>query len=208
MRNDESGHQPAIEWLVVMAGGAGATRAASAILCNLPIDFPAPIILALSLEELSQEFMRTIKYPNGPRMTIAREGLTPAAAHFYVAPASNSILLKADGTLGLSKLVRDTAAPADLALGSAAAVYEHRVIGVVLSGEGHDGTRGLTEVAKHGGVRIVQSPSDSQRPQMPSSAVLDDHPNYVEMVDDIAPLLMRLVQSPAPRPMVDFPHRS
>lgn len=58
---------------------------------------------------------------------------------------------------------------------------------MVLSGEGHDGTRGLTEVAKHGGVRIVQSPSDSQRPQMPSSAVLDDHPNYVEMVDDIPP---------------------
>lgn len=114
MRNDESGHQPAIEWLVVMAGGAGAARAASAILCRLPIDFPAPIILALSLEELSQEFIRTIKYANGPRMTIALEGLTPAAARFYVAPANNSILLKADGALGLSKSVRDTAAPPTL----------------------------------------------------------------------------------------------
>lgn len=141
-------------------------------------------------------------------MTIAREGLTPAAAHFYVAPANYSILFKPDGTLGLSKSVRDIVAPADLALGSAAAVYERRVIGVVLSGEGHDGTRGLTEVAKRGGIRIVQSPSDSQRPQMPSSAVLDDHPNYVEMVEDIAPLLMRLVQSPKSRSMVDCAYRS
>ncbi|MCU4120719.1 chemotaxis protein CheB [Variovorax sp. N23] len=205
MRSDEGRLRPAIHWLVVMAGGKGAAQAASAILCSLPIDFPAPIILALSLEERSREFIRTLKYHSGPRMTIALQGLTPAAAHFYVAPANNSILIEADGTLGLSKSTRDTAAPADLALGSAAAVYAERVIGVVLSGEGHDGTGGLTEVTRHGGVRIVQSPSDSQRPQMPSSAVLGDHPNYVAMVHDIAPILMRLVQSPIRHPMGDFP---
>lgn len=209
MRGEEGRLPPAIDWLVVMTGGEGSARAASTILCSLPIDFPAPIILALSLEEeLSQEFSRTLKYQNGPRMTFAREGLTPTATNCYVAPPNSSIFIKADGTIGLSKLTKHISVPGDLALGTAAAVYAKRVIGVVLSGEGHDGTRGLTEVTKQGGIRIVQSPSNSQRPQMPSSAVLGDHPNYIAMVDDIAAVLKRIVQSPMRRLMGDSPQRS
>ncbi|WP_311733423.1 chemotaxis protein CheB [Variovorax sp. Sphag1AA] len=183
----------------MIGGGKGSARAASTILGSLPIDFPAPVILALSREELGQEFSRTLKYAKGPRMTIAREGLLPAASTSYVAPVHKCIRIEADGTLGLSELTRDAADPADLALESAAAIYGKKVIGVVLSGEGHDGTRGLNQIAARGGVRIVQSPSDSRRPQMPSSAVLGDHPNYVVMVDEIAPLLVRIVQASTPR---------
>lgn len=206
MRDGEVRRPAPLGWLVVMTGGAGAARAASTILGSLPDDFAAPIILALSPEE--QEFSRTLKYPNGPRLTFAHEGLAPAATNCYAAPPNSSILIKADGTIGLSKSKKHAAAPGDLALGTAAAVYAKRAIGVVLSGDGHDGTRGLTDITRHGGVRIVQSPSSSLRPQMPSSAVLGDHPNYIAMVDDIAAVLMGIVQSPTRRPTDDLPPRS
>ena len=54
---------------------------------------------------------------------------------------------------------------------SAAKTYGSRVIGVVLTGRLNDGTAGLHEVKRHGGITIVQDPSDAICPNMPSSAL-------------------------------------
>jgi two-component system chemotaxis response regulator CheB len=54
---------------------------------------------------------------------------------------------------------------------SAAKTYGSRVIGVLLTGRLNDGTAGLYEVKRHGGITIVQDPSDAISPGMPASAL-------------------------------------
>jgi two-component system chemotaxis response regulator CheB len=45
------------------------------------------------------------------------------------------------------------------------------VVGVVLTGGGHDGTRGLISISEAGGLSLVQKPSDAEHPWMPASAL-------------------------------------
>src|SRR5262249_32416146 len=54
---------------------------------------------------------------------------------------------------------------------SAAKTYGAGVVGIVLTGRLNDGTAGLYEVKRHGGITIVQDPSDALCTAMPASAL-------------------------------------
>ena len=79
---------------------------------------------------------------------------------------------------------------------SAAHFYRSGVIGVVLSGLGTDGTQGLLAIAGVDGVRVVQSPYEATFPNMPLSALVGDHVQYVVMPDQMGQLLEDLAVNP------------
>jgi chemotaxis response regulator CheB len=57
-----------------------------------------------------------------------------------------------------------------------------------------DGTAGLIAIKRHGGIAIVQDPSEAKYPSMPRSAIGQDHPDYVLPVAQIGEKLRNLVQ--------------
>ena len=80
---------------------------------------------------------------------------------------------------------------------SAAAFYGRRVIGVVLTGGGSDGTEGLRKVKAAGGIGVVQDPEEAAAPEMPRSALIGGNPDFVVPLDEMADLLARLVKGVA-----------
>ena len=70
------------------------------------------------------------------------------------------------------------------------------MIGVGLSGLGTNGTPGLLAIAAVDGVRMVQSPHEGTFPNMPLSALVGAHVQYVVMPDQMGPLLEDLVVNP------------
>src|SRR6202035_1731256 len=70
-----------------------------------------------------------------------------------------------------------TRPPADPLFRSAASIYGSRVIGIILTGGGSDGTQGLIAIEQAGGLAIVQDPGDARDPSMPMSALLHDNPD-------------------------------
>jgi two-component system chemotaxis response regulator CheB len=65
----------------------------------------------------------------------------------------------------------------------------------VLSGLLDDGTIGLWQIKRMGGVAVVQDPNDARFGSMAQSALDNVEVNYCEPLDRLGPLLVRLVKS-------------
>jgi two-component system, chemotaxis family, protein-glutamate methylesterase/glutaminase len=76
---------------------------------------------------------------------------------------------------------------------SAAASYGRRVVGVLLSGFGADGVRGLIQIKLSAGVALVQSPSEACAPTMPRAAISADDVDAALSLDDLASAVVALV---------------
>lgn len=182
--------------IVVVAASRGGLEALFELCHLLPADFQAAILTVLHTS------------PDGPmlaagilnsRMTLpvsyAHAGEEPHYGHVYLAPPNHHLILSADGRMSLnqSPKVHHSRPAANPLFESAAAVYGSHVIGVVLTGGDSDGAEGLRTITSAGGVGIVQCPSEARDPSMPIAAMETDHPQYILPVEDIGPLLMKLV---------------
>ena len=77
---------------------------------------------------------------------------------------------------------------------SAARAYGPRVVGVVLTGGGHDGMQGLLDVTTAGGLSLVQKPSEAEHASMPEYAIAHDHVRAELTVDEIGDALVTLAR--------------
>jgi two-component system, chemotaxis family, CheB/CheR fusion protein len=90
----------------------------------------------------------------------------------YVIPP-NSELTVLGGTLHLAQpsQPRGQRLPIDVLLVSLAGELGDRAVGVVLSGMGSDGTKGLQAIKSQGGLTLAQQPASAQFDSMPRSAI-------------------------------------
>src|SRR5215467_2118055 len=86
----------------------------------------------------------------------------------------------------------------DVLFRSAASVYGRRTIGVLLSGMLRDGTSGLWQIRKHGGLTIAQDPSEAAYPEMPANAIEDNAVDEILPAREIGRRLVGLTTSDQP----------
>ncbi len=86
--------------------------------------------------------------------------------------------------------------PIDLFLCSLAEDLGERAVGIVLSGTGSDGTRGIRAIKEAGGLAIVQDPGTAKFDGMPSSVIATGLADYILPPEQIPGQLIRFVQHP------------
>ncbi len=120
------------------------------------------------------------------------------AGHVYIAPPDVHLLVE-HGRLRLVRGPKENRhRPAiDPLFRSAAYSYGARVIGVILSGNLDDGASGLAAIKERGGISIVQDPAEAPFPEMPRNALKERRADYCLPVEQISPLLIRLVNEKA-----------
>jgi two-component system chemotaxis response regulator CheB len=113
----------------------------------------------------------------------------------YIAPPNRHLLVNPDGTMSLSQsdLVHFVRPSADLLFESVAASYRERVIAVVLTGTGSDGSMGVEAVKKMGGTVIAQDAETAEFSGMPNAAIQTGCVDFVLTLDEIGPALVKLV---------------
>ncbi|HET6984621.1 MAG TPA: chemotaxis protein CheB, partial [Myxococcaceae bacterium] len=127
----------------------------------------------------------------------AREGMAVEPNHVYVIPPSVNLTVL-DGVLHLGELHPPPgggpAHPIDSFLQSLAADCGARSMGVILSGTGLDGARGLQNIREAGGLTFAQDPETAKFRGMPLAAAAGA--DLVMAPDAIADELMRISRHP------------
>jgi two-component system chemotaxis response regulator CheB len=114
----------------------------------------------------------------------ARDGGAIRIGRIYVAPPDFHMLI-ADGRIHLTRgpKVHSVRPAIDPTFASIAHEYGNRVMGIILSGAGTDGSAGLLEIEKHGGCVLVQDPRAASLPSMPEAAIAADAPKVLSVED-------------------------
>ena len=128
------------------------------------------------------------------KVSYGEQGLQIERGHIYIAPPDHHMTVIPLGYLRLDQgpKVHFTRPAVDPLFCSAAEFYGPRVIGVVLTGGGSDGTAGLRKIKASGGVGVVQDPEEARAPQMPRNALIGDSPDFTVSLSEMAALLVRL----------------
>ena len=181
--------------VVGVGASAGGLEALTKLLENLPPNPGIAILIVMHLDRNSRSGLPDI-LARITQMPVheAIDGIKLEMNHVYIGPGSASLLV-GDGVLTLApRPPRGLYMPIDHLFRSLAAVQKSRSIGVLLSGEGTDGSLGFQAIKAEGGITFAQDEQSARHDSMPRSAVVDGSVDYVLPPDQIARELLRIAR--------------
>lgn len=185
--------------VIVIGASAGGVEALSRLVHGLPPDLPAPVFIVLHRPPLRRSYLAEILARAGPLPAIeAEDNVLYDDGHIYVASPDQHLLIDHERIhLSRGPSEHHHRPSINALFRSAAAAFGTRAIGVVLTGALDDGTEGLQEIKRHGGIAIVEDPEEAVFPDMPASALARVDVDFVSKLECLGPLLATIVHQPA-----------
>ena len=184
-------------WVGVGAS-AGGLEAIDAFFANMPADTGMAFVVVQHLSPDYKSLMVELLSKRTP-MSVCRaeEGLKVNRNTVYLIPP------KKDLTIFHGKLMlheqRQSAGlhlPIDVFFRSLAEDQGDKAVGIVLSGTGSDGTRGLRQIKEAGGMVLVQSPESAKFDGMPKNAIATGLADFILTPEEMPEKLEALLHQP------------
>lgn len=182
--------------VILIGGSAGSFQIVRGLLSRLPQTFGGIVGIVIHRSPHYLGTMAPLFQLRSPlEVTEPAQGTIVKAGAVYLAPADVHMRFDA-GRIAIDRGAKEhyTRPAIDPLFRSGAIAYGPRVLGVLLSGYGGDGTSGLAMIKEHSGKTIVQSPEDAQYPPMPRNAIVNDDVDAVLSMDDIARAILVLIE--------------
>jgi len=180
--------------VVGIGASAGGLEAFTRLISRLPAETGLAYVLVQHLDPaheslLAELLARTASVP----VVEARDGMKLERDHAYVIPPNATMTLR-DGHLRLVQRnqTQGLHLPIDAFLCSLADAHGSEAVGVILSGTGSDGSRGIEAIKAEGGITIAQDPASARFASMPQSAVATGYVDFVLTTEGIADRLAEL----------------
>jgi two-component system, chemotaxis family, protein-glutamate methylesterase/glutaminase len=181
--------------IIVIGASTGGPGAIEYVINNLPCNLTIPIVIA---QHMPARFIETFaeRLSTGPfKVSVLKNKKELKGNHIYLAPGTENIRLKKD-SLGkvyvsyVKEVYKEFNKPSiDCLFESVADVYGEKAIGVILTGMGKDGAKGLLKIKNSGGFTIAQDENSSIVYGMPKAAFdsgatkhqvpLNEIPNFI-----------------------------
>jgi two-component system chemotaxis response regulator CheB len=171
--------------LVAIAASTGGPAALAELLPSVSLGANAALVI---VQHMAQGYTRALAEQLGEhtRFTLreAEANAELSAGSAWLAAGDRHLLLdpRAHLSLGDGPPVNGVRPAADVTLGAVAQHFGARAMGVILTGMGKDGARGLAQIKAAGGVTVAQDRATSTVYGMPKAAV------ELGVVDTVAPL--------------------
>lgn len=178
--------------IIAVASDAGDLDAVSELLFALPDECGAAIIVVQHFDAgRAKSLAAVIGRQSSIPVTPAHDGAEPERNHVYLLPDSATLDVPG-GRIRLPKKLSPIDYPGDALFTSLAQLRGACAVGVVLSGTGADGARGVRAIKRNGGVTFAEHPGSARIPSMPISAIETGCVDFVLRPFEIARELARL----------------
>jgi two-component system chemotaxis response regulator CheB len=162
--------------IIAIGASTGGTEAIREVLAALPADAPAIVISQHIPAAFSKPFADRMNQCSAMAVCEAQDGQYILPGHVYIAPGDQHLLIERDGARYRCRLsdgpqVNRHRPSVDVMFRSVAQNVGPNATGVILTGMGDDGARGLKEMMEAGAHTIAQDEASSVVWGMPGTAV-------------------------------------
>lgn len=168
-------------YIAALGASAGGLKALKSFFSKVENTEKIAFIVALHSKRNYESYLAQIlaRHTSIPVVEI-EQGMAVESNKIFVHPPSMNVTVK-DGHFILSKrsaieLVNRTINHLFKSLAEDAG---DKVIGVIMSGTGNDGTEGFHVIEKNKGITLVQNPETAEFDGMPTSSIKFDHPTFI-----------------------------
>jgi two-component system, chemotaxis family, protein-glutamate methylesterase/glutaminase len=184
------------ERIIAIGASTGGTEAIRQVLSRLPASAPGVLIGQHLPRSFSAQFAASLDASSPLHVREAEHGLMIQAGHAYVAPGDRHLTVMRDGAHYRCQLsdgppVNRHRPSIDLLFESMAASVGVNGVGVILTGMGADGAKGLKQMRAQGARTIAQDERSSVVWGMPGTAVALGAVEQIVAVEEIAAALAR-----------------
>ena len=184
--------------IIAIGASAGGLEALQSLLSNLPKYDSTCLIVAQHLSPTHKSLLVHLlsKYTQLPVFE-AEDGLTLKADCIYITPPDKEITI-IKGQIQLKKPT-STIGPkpsVDVFFASLASIQNQKVVAIVLSGTGSDGSLGLKEIRGSNFLKIAQDPATAKYDGMPKAASQIGHVDLVLSPEAIGETIQKFFTDP------------
>lgn len=187
--------------VVAIGASTGGPAALQIIITKIPEEFPAGIIvsqhmprgftgpLAERLDKLSK--LRVKEAEDGDIIEPGKALICPGGSHMVVKRKSGVVRVALKEAAYEDRYIPSV----DIMMCSAAELYSERAMGVLLTGMGSDGKKGMMEIKSKGGYTIAESKETSVVFGMPQEAINAGAARKILPLYEISSEIVRIVRS-------------
>ncbi|MEM6484962.1 MAG: chemotaxis protein CheB, partial [Pseudomonadota bacterium] len=186
-------------WVIGIGASAGGLGALKEFFDNVTDDCRLSFIIVQHLSPDYKSLMADLLQKNtGLPIHEAKSSMRVVPGNVYLIPPKKNMTIR-EGKLKLTDKPsrHDLNLPIDIFFRSLAEECGESSIGIVLSGTGSDGTRGVRAIKEAGGMVMVQNPEQAGFDGMPISAINTGLVDYVLPVQELPGELLHFIDTPA-----------
>ncbi len=184
------------EKVVVVGASTGGTEALRVFLEMLPADAPGMVIVQHMPENFTRSFAERLNGLCKVKVSEAKDGDSVIRGHVLIAPGNKHTLLKRRGAFYYVEvkdgpLVSRHRPSVDVLFRSASRYAGKNAVGVIMTGMGDDGAKGMLEMHEMGAYNIAQDEKSCVVFGMPAEAIKAGAADIVLPLHDIAEEVLR-----------------
>jgi two-component system chemotaxis response regulator CheB len=200
LKSSAVGVKTSAQTVIAIGASTGGTEAIREVLVDLPANMPAIVITQHIPAAFSGPFAKRMDSLSAMTVHEAEDGQVILPGHVYIAPGSHHLLVESVSGKLICRLndgppVNRHKPSVDVMFRSVAQVLGKHAIGVLLTGMGDDGARGLKELQAVSAKTIAQDEKSSIVWGMPGAAVKLGAADFVLGLSDVASKLLSMVEA-------------
>lgn len=178
--------------IIAIGASTGGPPALQRIFSSFEKKFPFAIVVSQHMPPgFTHAFAERLNRSSAFDVKEAQDGDPVNPGRILIAPGGKNMLFQISGGHVVARIVEPAASDrfvpsVDVMLESCASLYKNRMIAVILTGMGNDGSRGIRTVKEHGGYVISESEKSAVVYGMPREAAATGVVDRIVPLDDIA----------------------